>query len=90
MSDIVHNGTTLLAGGGARETGFAPALRRLGRWLGAPVRAYFQRELVLRELHSLGDRDLADIGLTRSDIPSIVAGLHRRGGLAQPKLDPEA
>ena len=26
----------------------------------------------LRELHSLGDRELADLGITRSDIPRVA------------------
>ena len=90
MSDFVHNGTTRLARGPAGSIGFAPAMRAAWRWLTAPVRAFFERELVLRELGSLGDRDLADIGLTRSDVPAIVRGMYRRGGLGDRKLDPDA
>ena len=89
MSDFAHNAHTSLAGQIARPVTFAPAIRTAWRWLSAPVRAFFERELVLRELHSLGDRDLADIGLSRSDVPAIVRGMYRRDGLTQRKLDPE-
>jgi|SRR5579863_7467072 uncharacterized protein YjiS (DUF1127 family) len=90
MSDFVHNDSTLVGRGTARPIGFAPAANTFWRWLAAPFRAFFARELVLRELTSLGDRDLADIGLSRSDIPAVVAGVRGRDGLSQRKLDPSA
>lgn len=40
----------------------------------------FERARVLNELSALDDRLLADIGLTRGDIPAIVAGARRDGG----------
>ncbi len=37
------------------------------------------RSREIRELYALGDRDLRDMGLCRSDLPAIVAGSYRRG-----------
>ncbi len=90
MSDLVHNETTLLAGRPVYRSAFAPAITALWHWLTAPVRTFFARELVLRELATLGDRDLRDIGLSRSDLPAVVRGMYRRDGLAARKLDPDA
>lgn len=42
--------------------------------------AWFQRDAVYRELAALDARELKDIGITRVDIPAIVAGTFRRGG----------
>ncbi len=36
------------------------------------LRAWKRYNASLRELNSLGDRELADIGITRSDIPRIA------------------
>ncbi len=36
------------------------------------LRSWRRYEASLRELSRLGDRELADIGLTRSDIPRIA------------------
>ncbi len=36
------------------------------------LRAWRRYNVSLRELNSLGDRELADIGITRSDIPRIA------------------
>ena len=36
------------------------------------LRAWRRYNQSLRELHQLGDRELADIGITRSDIPRIA------------------
>ena len=88
MSDFAHNVPHIWSGRLSRPAIFAPAVKAAWRWLSAPVRAFFERELVLRELHSLGDRDLADIGLSRSDVPAIVRGMYR-DGLARRKLDPD-
>ena len=37
-----------------------------------PARTEYRR--TVRELSALSDRDLADIGIARSDIPAIAAG----------------
>ena len=91
MSDFAHNGFAPVVGRSASATVFAGAAKAAWAWLSAPFRAFFERELVLRELSSLGDRDLADIGLSRSDVPAIVQGMYRRGGALanQRKLDPD-
>jgi uncharacterized protein YjiS (DUF1127 family) len=36
------------------------------------LRSWRRYNQSLRELHQLGDRELADIGITRSDIPRIA------------------
>jgi uncharacterized protein YjiS (DUF1127 family) len=90
MTDFAHNGTKLMAARRDQAAFFAAAAKATWRWLSAPVRAFFERELVLRELSSLSDRDLADVGLSRSDVPAIVRGMYRRDGLARTKLDPDA
>ena len=45
---------------------------RLSALLGR-VRAYFKQRAVLAELNRLSDRELADIGLSRTTIPSVFA-----------------
>jgi len=44
------------------------------------VRAWKRRTRISYELNSMSDRDLADIGITRGDISSIVQGRFIRGG----------
>ena len=88
MSDFTHDGVPYASLPAGRRPGFAVAIEAAWRWLTAPVRSFFERELVLRELGGLTDRDLADIGLSRSDVPAVVRGLYRRG-LAGRKLDPD-
>jgi uncharacterized protein YjiS (DUF1127 family) len=90
MRDLTHNASTLLGRPAAGESTFASAIKAAWAQLAAPVRAYFEREQTLRELSGLDERSLADIGLTRSDVGSVVSGAYRRGGLADPKLDPGA
>ncbi|MCC6779239.1 MAG: DUF1127 domain-containing protein [Hyphomicrobiales bacterium] len=36
------------------------------------IRAWKRYNASLRELYSLGDRELADMGLTRGDIPRVA------------------
>ncbi len=46
--------------------------RRGGLWrLLGHVTAYFERQRVLSELSSLSDRELVDIGLSRSELPLV-------------------
>ena len=35
------------------------------------IAAFFERQRVLSELNSLSDRELLDIGLTRSELPQV-------------------
>ncbi len=37
-----------------------------------------RREQIWRELHSYSDRELFDLGISRADIPAIVAGTYSR------------
>jgi uncharacterized protein YjiS (DUF1127 family) len=90
MRDFAHDDLALRVQPAAVNPTFADAAKRAWAWLAAPVRAFFQRELVMRELTALDERSLHDIGLTRSDLPAVAHGLYRRGGLAQTKLDPGA
>jgi uncharacterized protein YjiS (DUF1127 family) len=90
MRDFAHNGPALLAEPAAGNATFATAGARAWAWFTAPIRAFFQREFVMRELTALDERSLADIGLTRSDLSAVAGGMYRRGGLDQPKLDPGA
>jgi uncharacterized protein YjiS (DUF1127 family) len=51
-----------------------------GRWhrLGAYLAARRARNLELRELYRFSDRELWDVGLSRSDILAIEKGVYRR------------
>ena len=45
-----------------------------GRWIAArivAIRAWFEKQAVLREMEEMGDHELADIGLTRSDVRRV-------------------
>ena len=52
---------------------------KVGRWIGKLVRNWQQSVAdgrAMRELATLDDRMLADIGVTRSDIPGVVRRSH--------------
>lgn len=51
-----------------RESGVAHTIRKTA----AALRTWNKRRLAIRELNGLSDRQLADIGLLRADIPSAV------------------
>jgi len=51
-----------------RGSGVTGALRNTAQ----AVRTWNKRRLAIRELHALSDRQLADIGLIRGDIESVV------------------
>ncbi len=50
-------------------------IAKLAAWLYAPVQRWLAERTVRNELMALDDRTLADIGLTRGDIPQVAAGL---------------
>ncbi len=52
----------------------APVFSRLV----AVVKAYAERRRLANSLYRLNDRLLADIGITREDIPAVVYGTHVR------------
>jgi uncharacterized protein YjiS (DUF1127 family) len=58
--------------------------RSLGQRLGKAIAALRGRQAVFNELHSLTDRELADIGITRGDIHRVFdpafAAEHRARG----------
>lgn len=52
----------------------------LSSWLDGPIAAYRgwrRRRRAAAELNRLDDRMLSDIGISRSEIPSVVAGVGR-------------
>jgi uncharacterized protein YjiS (DUF1127 family) len=51
------------------------ALENLVAVLGGTLAAWSERRAALRELSALDDRMLRDIGITRADIPAVVAGM---------------
>lgn len=50
-------------------------LSRVGTWLGERRKV----SQITRELGRYSDRDLADMGLTRGDIPAVARGAMPRG-----------
>jgi uncharacterized protein YjiS (DUF1127 family) len=52
-----------------------------------PVADFFARREVEASLRSLDDRMLADVGLTRADIPAVVRDTHRAPKQAETGLD---
>lgn len=50
------------------ESAVTGVIRKTARAFGT----WNKRRLAIRELHALSDRQLADIGLLRADIPSVV------------------
>jgi uncharacterized protein YjiS (DUF1127 family) len=69
---------TLLARGEAIADTFAAiggAVRAIAAKLYAPVKNWAVERATRDELLSLDDRTLADIGLTRGDIPQVASGL---------------
>ena len=90
MRDFAPNASALIGQRVPGRSSFAGAAKRAWSWVSAPVRAYVERELVLRELTTLDERSLADMGLTRSDVGAVADGLYQRGGLADRKFDPGA
>lgn len=55
-------------------SGFADTLRKAGR----AMSTWQKRRLAIRELYALSDRQLADIGLIRGEIPAVVDKLMKR------------
>jgi uncharacterized protein YjiS (DUF1127 family) len=55
------------------------ALGNLFAVLGRSLAAWSERRAALRELNALDDRMLRDIGITRADIPAVVAGMTAAG-----------
>ncbi len=54
----------------------------LAAWLIAPYRRYVERRDLMNELASLDDRALADIGINRDDIATVVATMVKNSGPA--------
>lgn len=55
------------------------ALGNLLAVLGGSLAAWSERRAAYRELNALDDRMLRDIGITRADIPAVVAGMSAAG-----------
>jgi uncharacterized protein YjiS (DUF1127 family) len=75
MSSTIKNQATLSRIGSlvfARQTPLVSAERHAS--LLNALRVWHNRRTAAQELSSLSDRNLADIGLTRGDIPAAVRG----------------
>ena len=73
MSSTIQNHSTLSKFGSlifARQTPYAAAERHPS--LLNSLRSWRERRATTAELSALSDRNLADIGLTRADIPAVV------------------
>jgi uncharacterized protein YjiS (DUF1127 family) len=57
---------------------FSTAWSRTGACLAAWMAARMEISAVTWRLESLGERELADIGVTRADIPAVARGHLRR------------
>jgi uncharacterized protein YjiS (DUF1127 family) len=56
-------------------------------WLVRPFAALWSRTQVFDELMSMDDRLLADIGISRADIPAVAAGRYAAANIAtSPRL----
>ena len=81
-SNALHHGTL-----SNRARNELPGVRPGGKAMNMLVaiinflRAWRRYNASLRELTQLGDRELADIGITRSDIPRIAWDTAHRGRL---------
>lgn len=62
---------------------FAP-LFRVGKWTADSLARQNEVERIYRELSRMTDRDLADIGVSRADIPAIAEGTYRRAAPVVP------
>ncbi len=51
-------------------------VRAIG-WIASPLFSWWNRTRVYDELMSMDDRMLADIGISRADIPTVAAGRYR-------------
>ncbi len=56
------------------DRGFLAPVKRFVAELTQPVRTYLRHRRTMAELSRLDDRTLADIGLSRGDIPAIAQG----------------
>jgi uncharacterized protein YjiS (DUF1127 family) len=78
--NAVHHGT-LFNRQEAKLLGVAPGRKAMNMLVAILnfLRAWRRYNASLRELTQLGDRELADIGITRSDIPRIAWDNAHRG-----------
>jgi uncharacterized protein YjiS (DUF1127 family) len=61
-----------------QNTPAASLLATLRRAIVAPVVGWYNRQRMFEELNGLSDRALADIGLTREQIPTFVKQAYRQ------------
>jgi uncharacterized protein YjiS (DUF1127 family) len=73
-----------LAGAAAPRLPFAALLGRVG----TALRSWYRRKRAVAALHALSDRSLADIGLVRSEIETVVGAHHRRASAGPGPADP--
>lgn len=67
-----------LAAAAARDAAITSWLGRFFHRIIDRVVEWQHKQIAMRELYALSDRELADIGLTRGDLPRILAKPARR------------
>ena len=65
----------IIAGVGALQRAGEASVALLDRWVVKPIALRHRRSAAHRELASLDDRILADIGIRRDEIPAIVKAI---------------
>jgi uncharacterized protein YjiS (DUF1127 family) len=70
-----------------RTPGFRSALADLIAALAAGLKTWSQRRIAYRELMALDDRMLSDIGISRADIPEVIAAFDNGGAARSPADD---
>jgi uncharacterized protein YjiS (DUF1127 family) len=69
MNAFINTSSTAGAPRGVNASRFGGSVARVGRWL----RDVSRRNAVINELDRLSDRELADIGLNRSEIRAVFS-----------------
>jgi uncharacterized protein YjiS (DUF1127 family) len=73
MNAFINTASTGVGAPGTNASRFGGSVARVGRWL----RDVSRRNAVINELDRLSDRELADIGLNRSEIRTVFSMANR-------------
>ena len=73
MNAFINTSSSSVAGHGVASSRVVGSVARVGRWL----RDVSRRNAVINELDRLSDRELADIGLNRSEIRTVFSLANR-------------
>ena len=63
-----------------RDDSIQPVSRLFRSWIAEPLVRWHRRNVLYREMMSLNDRTLADIGMSRFDVPYFVQHTDIDGG----------